>query len=174
MNMDGCRDIEALIVRAADDSLGAADRVRLDAHVTHCASCRDELDAQRAVRGVLRSRTDASVPLGFEHRVMRRLRDDDPLWLPLADWRRWSLALSPLPILLMVALVSGTTIGGSSSEAATSVSWEASDETSGPDAPVASIVWQPGMSEESIFVAALTADPRETLQAFYEKHADER
>lgn len=172
--MTNCKDIEAFLVREADESIEAADRARLTAHITQCPACRRELDAQRAVRAALQSRPDAAVPLGFDHRVLRRLRDAEPSWLPLADWRRWSLALSPLPVLLMMLLVSGVTIGGASADVPAPVSWEASDEASGPDAPVASIVWQPGMSEESIFVAALTADPDDTLQAFYEKHADER
>lgn len=169
--MRACQDIEPLIVREADEAIDATDRVRLMAHLRDCAACREELEAQRAVRDVLRSRPASAVPSGFEHRIARRLRPETS-WLPVADWRRWTLAISPLPVILLILLGGGLSVEEPS--ASTPVRWQAWEEASGADAPVSSIVWQPGMSDESIFVAAVTARPRETLRDFLEKHANER
>ncbi|MBI1872501.1 MAG: zf-HC2 domain-containing protein [Acidobacteria bacterium] len=169
--MSDCQDVAALMVQEADGTIEAAAQGRLMAHLRECSACREELEAQRAVREVLRSRPAAPVPAGFEHRVARRLRPGSS-WLPIADWRRWTLALSPLPVLLLVLRLGGVSVEDSS--ASTPIRWQAWEEATGPDAPVSSIVWQPGMTEESIFVAALTARPRETLQDFFEKHANER
>lgn len=169
--MSECQDLAALIVREADDTIDPADRVRLTAHLRGCAACRDEVRGQRAMREILRSRPTAPAPHGFESRVLAHLQPDTS-WLPITDWRRWTLALSPLPLLLLILIGSGRSIDGPSHS--TPVRWQAWEEASGPDAPVASIVWQPGMSDESIFVAALTAKPRETLQDFLQKHGHER
>ena len=169
--MRSCEDVAALIVQEADGAIDRLEQPRLMAHLRECASCREELEAQRAVRDLLRSRPAAAVPHGFEHRIARRLRPERS-WLPIADWRRWTLALAPLPVILLVLLLAGASVDESS--ASTPVRWQAWEEATGPDAPVSSIVWQPGMTDESIFVAALTARPKESLQGFLEKHANER
>lgn len=166
-----CTQIESLIVREADGTIDARGHAEVSRHLSACAPCRDALAAQRAVRAVLRSRAAEEAPSGFDRRVVTRLQGETD-WVPVADWRRWTLALSPLPALLLALLMSGA--AGESPAASASVSWQSWDEATGPDAPVASIVWQPGMSEESIFVAALTAHPSDTLETFLEKHADER
>jgi anti-sigma factor RsiW len=55
---DFCQDMTSLLARAADEDLATADRARLDAHLSACAPCRDALEMQRAVSGLLKARAD--------------------------------------------------------------------------------------------------------------------
>lgn len=169
--MRACDDFAALLVQEADGMLDATEHVRLELHLRDCSSCRAELDTQRTVRAVLRSRAAAPVPARFEEQLAPRLTRRAS-WLPVLDWRRWTLALAPVPVILLVVLATG--VPGAEPASSATVRWQAWEEATGPNAPVSSIVWQPGMNEESIFVAALTARPRETLQEFLRKHADQR
>lgn len=158
-----CGEIDRLIVREAEDRLGADERARLEAHLARCAACRAELEAQRAVRRLLRSRGAAPVPAGFEERLRARLEGLGGVWgLPALAWRRYTIGVAPVAaalVMLVVLSLSGTPSGASSL-------WE---ETTASGAPASAIVWESDLSDEEMFVALLRARSDETLQEFFQK-----
>jgi len=107
--MLSCDEAAAYIVRLSDEeeTLDAASRALLDAHVAACADCRSALETQREVAGWLRSRPVDRVPDEFAARLSRRLDEDARTdqwtsWLGIADWRVWTLRLAPLAVLLLL------------------------------------------------------------------------
>ena len=92
-----CDRFIPLLVRAGDESLSAADRVSLDAHVQTCDGCREALAVQRAASAGLAGAFDADPPLGFATRVVAHLHGDSQLsWLDRLDFRRWTWRVSPI------------------------------------------------------------------------------
>lgn len=92
-----CEGYLPLLVRAADDSLGADDRVRLDAHTRTCEVCREALAVQRAAYASLAGAFDVDPPLGFSTRVVAHLESDPQAsWLERLDFRRWTWRVSPV------------------------------------------------------------------------------
>jgi anti-sigma factor RsiW len=91
-----------LLVRAADDSLDASGRARLDAHMLTCETCRYALDSQRTAHVLLANAFDVDAPLGFTSRVVAHL-EPGRSWLDRFDFRRWTWRVSPLAAGLMLA-----------------------------------------------------------------------
>lgn len=115
--MLSCEEAAPFIVRLSDEdeSLDAASRAQLDAHLARCADCRAALETQREVAGWLRSRPVDRVPDEFAARLSRRLdeeaRTDQSMpWLGIADWRVWTLRLAPLAALLLLFVLLGASV----------------------------------------------------------------
>jgi hypothetical protein len=120
----------------------------LEAHLAVCASCRAALDEQRLVVDVLRARPAELVSPGFAFRLHQRL-DETIGWFGLADWRAWTLRLTPVAVALALAalLTSGP---------ATASSGLADWTMSGPDASSnASLLWQPDATPDSVLETML-------------------
>ncbi len=104
-----CLAAELLIVRYADDpaALGAADRDRLEQHLGECEACGAVLADQRQVAQLLHERPQATLSRDFAARLSARI-DADAGWLALANWRWWTVTLTPLAAaLVFVAWVAG-------------------------------------------------------------------
>jgi anti-sigma factor RsiW len=121
--MPDCSDYEHLIARLVDDpeGMGAEERRSLDAHLAACPSCRAALDDQRAVAAALSMRPASLPRAGFQSRVATRV-DADQSWLPLANWRAWTVGLAPVAagLLLVAWLTPSTSNSATSSATATS------------------------------------------------------
>ena len=104
-----CGDAARLMVRRADgDALDERTSAALEAHLAICASCQAELDSQRNVVAILRSRPVDSLSLQFASQLAQRL-DDVSGWFGIADWRAWTFRLSPLAAALaLVAFLSSS------------------------------------------------------------------
>ena len=104
-----CDEAARAIVRWSDDdkALDSATRATLDAHVRTCAECRAALETQRNVAAWLRSRPPDRVSEQFAARLAARL-DEASGWLGVADWRTWTLRLTPVAALLAVFVLFGS------------------------------------------------------------------
>jgi len=110
-----CDDVRRVLARRSDDesALDAAMRARLDAHLQTCAGCRAELDTQRDVAAWLRSRPADRVSQQFAARLAAAL-DDATGWFGVADWRAWTLRLTPVAALLAAFVLLGSSQSESS------------------------------------------------------------
>jgi hypothetical protein len=102
-----CDDAARAIVRLSDGTLDAGARATLDAHLELCADCRAALETQRAVAAWLRSRPADRVFDQFAARLSARL-DDASGWFGIADWRAWTLRLTPAAALLAAFVLLGS------------------------------------------------------------------
>jgi anti-sigma factor RsiW len=102
-----CDDAARAIVRLSDGTLDAGARATLDAHLGRCADCRAALETQRAVAAWLRSRPADRVSDQFAARLSARL-DDASGWFGIADWRAWTLRLTPVAALLAAFVLLGS------------------------------------------------------------------
>ena len=104
-----CDEAARAIVRWSDDdeALDTATRVRLDVHLRTCADCRTAFETQRTVAAWLRSRPADRVSEQFAARLAARL-DDASGWLGVADWRAWTLRLTPVAALLAAFVLLGS------------------------------------------------------------------
>jgi anti-sigma factor RsiW len=160
-----CSDCERLIARLVDDPGGIArdDRGRLDAHLASCASCRAALDDQRAVARVLGMRTAAETPAGFHARLSKRL-DGDESWLPVVNWRAWTVGLAPVAgaLLLVAWLIPGPDSSSANDTAITATSVQSSSATfdtwpaSNVQSPAAAAFLRPETSGDSLLEVVLT------------------
>jgi anti-sigma factor RsiW len=127
--MTDCAEMQTLLVRAVDDTLDAAGREVLSAHVASCESCRRTLTAQRAVRQALADLPMAAVSADFAARVRERVA---ARWVDVFDFRVWTLRLAPVAALLALLAVLPapglSTAGDTTSETASALidSWRAS------------------------------------------------
>ncbi len=159
--MLNCSDCERLIARLADDPGGIAreDRGRLDVHLASCGSCRAALDEQRAVARVLAMRTAAETPAGFHARLSKRL-DGEVSWLPVVNWRAWTVGLVPIAgALLLIAWLTPGADSSSVNDTATVQSssttfdtWPASNVRS----PAAAAFLRPETTGDSLLEVVLT------------------
>jgi len=108
-----CPAAEPLIARYADHSasLGSAERQELDLHIQVCEACRVVLQDQRHVARALRARLPEAVSPGFAARLAARLDAEPTGWLGIANWRVWTVTLTPVAL----ALVFVAWLGGSAS-----------------------------------------------------------
>ena len=106
--MLSCDEAANAIARLTDGDarLDAGVRARLEAHLLACAACRDALETQRAISGWLQSRPADRVSDAFSARLAARL-DDASGWFGLADWRVWTLRLTPVAALLAAFVLLG-------------------------------------------------------------------
>ncbi len=152
--MLNCPDCERLIARLADDPGGIdqEDRGRLDAHLVACAACRAAVDDQRTVARALARRASAETPAGFHARLSKRL-DDEQSWLPVANWRAWTVGLVPVAgALLLVAWLIPTPDSSSIADTATFETWQASNVQSA----AAAAFLRPETSGDSLLEVVLT------------------
>jgi len=54
--MKNCREVEPLMAPYVDGDVPTADRAGIDAHLEKCPACRDDVDAQRAVKAAIHAR----------------------------------------------------------------------------------------------------------------------
>ena len=156
-----CSDAVPLIVRRAEDAesfpeglpelIDAQTRAELDAHLEGCASCRAELDAQRAVSTWLRTRPADRLSPHFASRLAARL-DDASGWFGIADWRAWTLRLAPVAAALALATYLG--LGASAQTPATIEEWTLGTSESSTEA----MLWDSRVSAESIMETMLTGE----------------
>jgi anti-sigma factor RsiW len=106
--MWSCGESAPYIVRLSDgiETIDDATRTELDAHLATCASCRADLETQRAVASVLRTRPPDRLSPAFSSRLAARL-DEASGWFGIADWRAWTVRLAPVAAALALAAVLG-------------------------------------------------------------------
>lgn len=69
--MKDCRDIEPLKAPFVDGDTAPSDRAAVEAHLTRCGRCRDDVAVERAAREALAARRDDLRPLASEHLKQR-------------------------------------------------------------------------------------------------------
>ncbi len=158
---------EHLLARAADDALTAPQRRELDRHLEACAACREALEAQRLVARALNGRIDGGAAEGLSARVAARLDADGAGVLELANWRAWTVGLTPVAAaLVMIAFLGvGTGTGKSDTTAAARITTEtraAASEAvtfeswaSGTARGTAAVFLQPSASGEQLLETVL-------------------
>lgn len=148
-----CNDVAPFLVRRADDpeSLDPQTRAGVDAHLDTCVACRGALETQRVVSAVLRMRPADRLSPQFAARLAARL-DDASGWFGIADWRTWTLRLAPVAAALAIATYLG--LGASTQIPTTLEEWTLAT----PDASTESVLWESGVSPESVMEAMLTGE----------------
>lgn len=100
-----CDDARERFSELTDNRLTAAERGAVDAHLTGCAACRQELERFRATVALVRSLEPARAPAGFVNRVTAAAR-------PRPWWRRAAAgAFFPLPVKLPLEAAAVLLIG---------------------------------------------------------------
>ena len=161
---DACTTIEPLLVRAAE---GGAEDARLTAHLNECASCREALADQRAMRELLQGAPIEGARLGFDTRVMAAIRAEADAkgaagWLASLDFRRWTLRLVPVAVALALAAVvvnQADATTGSTGEVTVDTTLAANTD----NLPVSSALWSDSVSGSSLLSLMLTANADDTL-----------
>lgn len=117
-----CPAAEPLIARYADDpaSLDSAERQELDRHIDVCDACRVVLQDQRHVARALRARSPVAVSPGFAARLAARLDAEPTGWLGIANWRVWTVTLTPVALALVFVAWLGGAAGTQPSAPSTS------------------------------------------------------
>jgi anti-sigma factor RsiW len=153
-----CPDFIGLIVRAADGTLGAADRGRLGEHLAACAACREALESQQLASAALAAAADIGPPLGFASRIVANL-DARGSWLDRLDFRRWTWRVGPvaagLCLVAYVVVATGETAAAADGDVVVAtgaaiepaaVLW--SDAMNGTD--LVSLIWEAEVAEASV------------------------
>ena len=165
---DNCTAVEPLLVRAAEGSLPPAEQARMDAHLNHCASCREAFADQRAMRELLQSHPVQGARLGFDTRVMAAIRAEAEArpgsWLDNLDFRRWTLRLVPVAAALALASIVVSQSDTTSALAGDETTVVASN--SADDLPVSSALWSESVSGSSLLSLMLTANADDTLSNY--------
>ena len=141
-----CSDAEHLMAGVVDATIQPSDRAALDVHVAFCDTCRRSLVGHQAVAVVLRSRQPSAVPSGFAARVASRVAEESG-WLGLAEWRTWTLRLTPVMAAVAIAVV--LTVGR------TTVVTSSTAEASTAD-PATTLMTASAISGEALVDMALT------------------
>jgi hypothetical protein len=155
--MNACADRERWLARVVDgtaDLLTDAERAALDAHLAICAGCRDALEDQRFVSGLLRSRPPLRPSPAFAARLSSRL-DDVSGWLGLLDWQAWTFRLAPVAVGLLLAAIysgAGSPVESNAPSSPTLETWarDVADASS-----AASAVWQGDASPDALIESML-------------------
>jgi anti-sigma factor RsiW len=119
-----CTDADALIGGYADDptALAPAEHQQLELHLASCPDCRLALEDQRQVARLLHARPAAEVSPTFTRRLAARLDGEPQGLLALANWRVWTVTLTPVAAaLVLVAWLGGGTTQHDVSSTAESV-----------------------------------------------------
>lgn len=145
--------------------LDAGTSSEVDRHLAACAACRDAYAAQRDVSSLLASRASEAVPSEFSRQLAARLDQEDS-WFGLADWRWLTVRVAPVAAALLV--VAGVVAGratASSSSAVPSLSGVVDTWATGESeqVPVTSVLWEPGVSDDSAMLAVLAAPADATI-----------
>ncbi len=158
-----CDDLAPLMLAFLDGRLDARQRAEVEAHMAACDACRKAAAIQNQVASVLASRPDAPVSRSFLERVQESI-DRDPGWFAIADWRRLTLRLAPVAALLLVAggfSVERTTRQTPPVSLADVVETWATGDSEEPPAPT--VLWQAGISDDSVMMTVLAASPDDTI-----------
>jgi anti-sigma factor RsiW len=168
MTIEACREYESLLVRAADGSLDAADRSRLDAHLATCNACRAALDDQRAGHEALASRPIVRAQPDFAMRVAAAI-EADRSWLDRLDFRIWTWRLAPVAAAL--ALVAWTVVRSSATAIATSPASATGTAVSAfaGDLPVATALWDSSVSDTALLSLMMRANADDRLADTYKE-----
>ncbi|MEN3336510.1 MAG: hypothetical protein V7647_186 [Acidobacteriota bacterium] len=154
-----CPAAEPLIARYADDpgALTAGERQQIEHHVAACDACRILLDDQRHVVRILQARPPATPGAAFTQRLAGRLDSEPQGVLALANWRAWTVTLTPVAaaLILIAWLGVGTGTATTSRELAaapeTFTGWTEANATVDP----AAVFLQPS-SGDGLIEAVLT------------------
>src|SRR5512143_2901233 len=93
--MSLCKSIDTLSMAYLDDELAAEERHELEAHLTECATCRGQLEQERADLSMVRRALAAPpTPDLLRVRVVRALDDEDRVEQK-AQRHRWYQYLLP-------------------------------------------------------------------------------
>lgn len=114
-----CRDFSRVLGAYLDGELEASKLIEIDAHVSECERCREEVQLLRATRGSLRRVVRTSVPAGLRERIgvamaAERMREevaalqDEPLATRRGSWR----TMIPVATAAAIALVWGAAARG--------------------------------------------------------------
>lgn len=135
-----CPDADSLIGRYADDpaALGAVERRDLEQHLAGCEGCRIVLDDQRHVARLLHARPQVRITPTFAARLAARLDSEPQGILAFADWRRWTVGLTPVAAGLVLLAWLGAGSAATQPEAAaapeTFATWTEATATGDPAA----------------------------------------
>ncbi|HSD90700.1 MAG TPA: zf-HC2 domain-containing protein [Kofleriaceae bacterium] len=109
--MSLCKSIETLSMAYLDDELAAEERHELEAHLTECATCRAQLEQERADLSMVRRALAAPpTPDLLRARVVRALDEEDRA-LHKAQRRRWSQYMLPGSAMVAAAAAIALFIG---------------------------------------------------------------
>ena len=174
--IENCAAVEPLLARAGEGTLSSADQARLDAHLKECASCREALVDQRAMRELLQQSPLEGARLGFDTRVMAAIRAEAEArsgnWLDNLDFRRWTWRLVPVAAALALAsFIIAAPASGVLSQTDTTAAISGDEPTvmasnSTDDLPVSSALWSDSVSGSSLLSLMLTASADDTLSKY--------
>lgn len=153
---------ESQIAQAADNTLDAAARRVLDAHLADCATCQALLSEQRDARAWLMSRPVA--PVRDLSAAIRRTLENERPWIDRLNinWRVWSLRVTPVAAALaLAAILIVRSVDSQNAADTTAASATASDAT----ASVASALWT-DVSEDTLVNLMLRASPDDALSNY--------
>lgn len=102
MSVSTCPDVVGLVVRAADGGLDPGDRARLDAHLADCPRCREALEVQRTMHGLVAGAFVVEPSPRRVERVLVRVQAETR-WADRQDYRRWTYRLVPVAAGLIAA-----------------------------------------------------------------------
>jgi hypothetical protein len=150
-----CKDAAPFIARRADDpsSLDVEIRARVDRHLEECAACRAALETQRAVSAWLRMRPADHLSPGFATRLSARL-DEASGWFGIADWRAWTLRLTPVAAALALATYLGVGAATQTPPPTTIEEWTIGAAASSTE----SLLWESDVTPESVMESMLTGE----------------
>lgn len=163
-----CEQMTALLVRAADGPLGAADQALLDQHVAGCAACAEALADQRAARTALVDLAQAPVVTHVRARVLAQLREDaksaEGSWLDAFNWQRWTWRLVPVVLVLAIA-AAGTSSPVTSTTVAVTTADTTTDGTSTEESgtPVSSALVTGEVTGDTLLSLMLSASPDDAM-----------
>lgn len=167
MNGLACADYEALIARAADESIDEANAGRLRAHLEHCATCREALAGQVEARTLLVARPPLQASAAFRVRVRQAVEAEAASARPIAealDFRKWTWRIAPVAAALGLAAALGV-----GRPAATDPSAGVSAELMTDSAaalPVSAALYSTNVTESSLLSMMLLASADDTLGTF--------
>jgi len=109
--MSLCKSIDTLSMAYLDDELAAEERHELEAHLTECATCRAQLEQERADLSMVRRALAAPpTPDLLRARVVRTLDQEDRA-LQKAQRRRWSQYMLPGSAMIAAAAAIALFVG---------------------------------------------------------------
>ena len=97
-----CDEAGPYLVHAADNPMPIDGTGPLPQHLVACWRCRQELEDQRAVVALLRTRPPDQPSPNFSAGLAAKLEAVGD-WFGIADWKRWTLRLWPAAAILVLA-----------------------------------------------------------------------
>jgi len=157
-----CDEVRPMLIRHLEGRLRADEEQCFERHLEQCNMCQEALEIQQRVAEVLSSRPVVRTPLGFSDRVMANLSVQG--WLAVLDWRAWTFRLAPVAAGLTVVAVLG--FGSTEVESPIELSEVVAEWTIDDNSvvlPAFSLLWQEGVTSDTLLEVVLTADPEDPL-----------